>query len=279
MLPKLASFFWTGKMSWLHYLTLESFRRWNPDWVMRLYVMLHGCQRPACQKRECNACGYTGPDYIEHVDRLGIERVPWESPPIGFLSPAQACDLCEWQLLGQDGGFYSDMDILWLKPLEPLRQELGDVDAVFCLEKGLMAIGFVAASPRCKLFQNVHLAALASPPSGRYQHYGANNFYRMYPAYRQARQSPGTHAVLEMQRCYGSLRIATLPDTVVYPFDWREVEMIFERNCLISQASYGLHWFGGHWLAQYWNEQMTPDNWRQFRNTLTRELSKVIAPC
>ena len=39
MINKTMTFFWSGeKLSWLRYMTLYSFRKLNPDWVMELHL-------------------------------------------------------------------------------------------------------------------------------------------------------------------------------------------------------------------------------------------------
>ena len=37
MIPRRISFFWHGRMSWMRFLTLQTFRRHNPDWEIHLY--------------------------------------------------------------------------------------------------------------------------------------------------------------------------------------------------------------------------------------------------
>jgi hypothetical protein len=275
MIPRLMSFYWSGPLSWLHFMTLETFRRWNPDWEMRVYSAPRTCTRDACSATKCGACQYDGEDYSDQIDLLSIVRRAWSPPRLGLV-PAQACDLCEWHLLSQDGGFYSDMDILWLRSLDPLRERLGGAGAAFCLEGGMMAVGFMAAGRNSTLFRDVYELCLRGSSRQEYQQYGSSAFYRMFRESRTKRDvGPGAYVIERLRERYRDDVIVVLPDETVYPYDWREVSRIFERRETVSAESYGLHWFGGHPIARRWNRELRNDNWFRYESTLTDCLSRV----
>ncbi len=268
-MPKRISLFWAGRMSWMRYLTLLSFRLHNPDWQICLYAPQEPCVAKQWTTHEDDDHDYSGKDYRTELADLGITQHTC-ALPVKHLASAQASDLFQWQLLGGGGGFYADMDILWLKSLEPLRQSVETADAVFCLESGVLAIGFLAANRHCLLFRDV-LATAESVQNAGYQHYGTTLLYQA----TSSTPGQGRAAVENFCRQYPDLEITSVPDKTVYPFDWRQIGSIFEESHPVPEESVGLHWFGGDPMSRKWNNLLTTANWSDYNNTFTRCLSSL----
>ncbi|MFH1737520.1 MAG: hypothetical protein ABIH23_00835 [bacterium] len=270
-IPKRISFFWVGRMSWLRWLTLASFVRMNPGWEVFLYA---AASELLLQKHWNGSPGddnsYTGPDYF-HALPPSVQ-VRQFNPP-GLLAPAQMCDVFQWNLLASEGGFYADLDILWLKPMDTVFAKLLGYDAIFCLEAGLFAIGFMASCPGCPVFGKLR-DSITVQPNDDYQFYGTNLVHRVF----------GINAVVPgsgdevIRRCgaqYPSLRLTKVPDHIVYPFDWRETAKIFRESHPVNEDAIGLHWFGGCPCADEFSNAMTGENWRNYDNTVTRCLKAI----
>lgn len=279
-MPKRMSFFWVGRMSWLRYLTLATFRRFNPDWEVHLYTP----SKPVAPKQwtsgENSDNGYRGRDYRELLPLLNIKQHEWTTP-IDDVAPAQACDLFQWELLADGSGFYADMDILWVRSIEPVRQAVCNADAVFCLENGAMAIGFFASNHRQGLFADIWTQAVEAGHARKteYQCYGTHAVYEA--AFGNAPigslATSGFRAIEVFCQRYPELRIVILPTSTVYPFDWRRIAAIFQADEKISGSVCGVHWFGGSGLAQEFNGRLTEDNWRNApSNTITSCLRGIF---
>lgn len=274
MIPRRVSFFWHGRMSWMRYLTLQTFRRHNPDWEIHLYHPAGNVSAKTWSTPEDDDCRYGGTDYSARVNSLGI--IPHEfTPPVPGVAAAQASDLMTWSVLAGDGGIYADMDILWLKPIDDVWQRIRDADAVFCLEDGFLAIGFLASSPGCSIFRDVIERAADVSATNNYQCFGTDLFYRTFPTWDRSRDPIGIKTIRKIQRVYPHLAIEVLPDETVYPFDWREIDQIFSQASVVPEETVGLHWFGGSPLAQRWNRQMTAENWREYHNTFANCLRSL----
>ena len=280
MIPKRISFFWTGPMSWMRYLTLQSFRLHHPDWEIVLTAPEVECGKGSWKTHEDDDRSYLGHDYSNTIDALGVTREIWR-PPVHTLAPAQASDLFQWGALATAGGFYSDMDVLWLRSLEPLRQQIEATDAAFCLEDGMMAIGFFAAQPKCRIFRDLLQYGLDSQNghASSYQGYGTELVYRFAGVTPVQSKNPseaaGVQAVRALRERYPDMDITMLPQSTVYPFDWREIDKIFEFNVPVPRECLGMHWFGGDPISQKWNNLLTPENWTEHHNTFTRCLRAI----
>jgi len=280
IIPKRMAFFWHGPMSWLRYTTLLSFCKLHPDWDVHLFAPAEPPSKKYPWKTNIvDDRDYAGKDYRPLCAKLPIKQNVWQAPSPD-LPAAQLCDIFQWQLLGEAGGFYADLDILWLKSLEPLRLSLTNVDAVFCLEAGSMAIGFHASSDYgCNLFADLY-AYSQTVRGDSYQTYGTElvtrfgrqlNIRSRYP-----RGYKGAAVIADFRRKYTNVSIEVVPDAVVYPFTWQQIPDIFDKVSPIPDNTFGIHWFGGSPLATKWSYKLTP-GWSGEQNTLTGPLVELAA--
>lgn len=273
-LPNRMAWYWSGPMSWMRYLTLSTFRMHNPGWQMVVYSSAVEPGARSWQSHERDDAGYSGFDYRSQLWRLGVEQRLWRQPE-GVGGPAHASDLCGWWYLANEGGWYSDMDILWLRPMQDAIGPYRNSDAVFCMEDGYLAIGLLAGRP-CGLWREVW-ESIRSEPGTNYQHYGTDALYRYAKA--AAGSSPvGIRAVEAIRAKHQHDRVQVMPDATVYPFDWRQIADIFERTSTMPTDAVGMHWFGGDEISQRWNRLLTPANWREYRNAFTQCLEALPCP-
>lgn len=275
MIPRCINFFWSGpRMSFMRYLTLASFRRWNPDFSMVLWSPATPCIGKTWHSFELDDTGYTGPDYMPMLDALDIERKTW-TPSASNLSHSHASDLFQWELLSTTGGFYADMDILWVRSMKPLYEQYKDVDSLFCLERNgeVCAIGFFGASPACPVFKDIHAASLKHYSPRGYETAGALAVY--CAAGSNGYIYPGSKVLNAFRARYPQLTISQAPDETLYYFNCDTYPGIFETSVELPKVSVGLHWFGGGPCSQKWNRLLTADNFRDYDNTFTRYCQTV----
>jgi hypothetical protein len=273
-IPRRASFFWAGRMSWLRYLTLQSFRKFNPAWEMVLYSSIQDCTSKTWETAEDSDNSYAGDDWTDRVSDLGVRQEAWDCP-LGSVPPAHASDVLTWHVLAGVGGLYCDMDVLWLRPIEDLHERYRRSSAMFCLESGYLAVGLLASSPGCQVFKD----ALQMVQNIRtYQGNGTDLLYRLANAPRRDRndrRADGVRAVESLRNKYPSERITDVVDGTIYPYDWRHLKEIFARTNPVPK-SLGVHWFGGDARSQPWINLLTPDTYKYRTNTLTKCIEEVI---
>ena len=275
-IPKQMNFFWAGeKMSWMRYMTLYSFRRYNPDWQIFLYTMKGEAANKGWTSSETqDTQTYRGEDYSCYLSQIGVVSVPWESKEP--MAAAHACDTCQWEILAMRGGFYADMDVLWTAPI-PYNQ-IKDANAVFCLSGGYMVIGFIGASPKNELFANIQQMSTENYSPEKYQSTGAEAIYRLAGVWPQWDQidRPGEKSVEALKSRLPELKIHTLPDSTIYPFTYQETQKIFLEHNELPNECIGIHWFGGNNLSQEWNNLLTHENFHLHSNTYIDYSMKVF---
>ena len=121
MIPKTMHFFWCGeRMSWFRYSLLATFKKLNPDWRAILHTAsVVSVEETYVDKYYQDFLTYDGPNWLPEVSDLGIEV---QDHKIGYgldetLGPVFKADISRWQILWKEGGFYSDTDILYTRPM------------------------------------------------------------------------------------------------------------------------------------------------------------------
>jgi hypothetical protein len=158
------------------------------------------------------------------------------------------------------------MDVLWLDSLRNLRNTYRNDDAVFCLESGYLAVGFLGSKPNCPLFADILNAA---KPNQNYQGFGTDLL-------GQFSGGQGIKAIDRLRDKYPLLRIVNAPQETVYPFDWREIPKLFTNQLPLPPKTLGVHWFGGSQLAQQYNNLLTPDNYNNHPSTITNCIRIIL---
>lgn len=272
MIPKIMNFFWVGeKMSWLRYMTLESFCKTNPGWEVRLHLSDTKFEdNPWKDNHKQDFFVYEGADYLKKVYDLPISIVDWT--PTAKINPVCQSDLFQWKLLGGEGGFYSDLDILYIKELN--YEMVKDYDTLCCLRDYQFTIGFLGASPKNKFFQDVEKQAKKMYANNRYQSAGIEAVYENIKRKCNRLQLPTM--TMDIKKAYPTLRLINLPDEVIYPWGWQEASVnIFQRTLPLTYRTVGLHWYAGHAVSQQYNSLMQEHNWQSFRNTYTQCLKEL----
>ena len=117
------NYYWEGSsFSYLHYLSVKSFIDLNPDWTTRIYTPTHLSIAPPEWATPEQKATYTGYNYFPNLGELDVEIIPIDLDEYLGMETAhihcvQRSDLFRWKLLAEEGGGWSDSDIIYTKPL------------------------------------------------------------------------------------------------------------------------------------------------------------------
>lgn len=275
-IPKVMNFFWSAdKMSWLRYLTLKSFRVHHPDWEVNLYSCVTDDKTSWVSGKLQSHGEHCENDYSLLVNDLDVNKIDWV-PPIDNLSPPHACDLMQWEVLSECGGFYSDMDILYLKAID--YENTKNYDVLYCMSKGYMTIGFFGSSPDNRLFKAVYEEAKRLYTGTTHQETGAIAIYSLANLHATWNKihHPGNLAITSLKEKYPYLKFLQLQDNTIYPFAWNELDSLWTSINPLNVDTVGIHWFGGAKKSLEINSSLTPETLPQFKGSIFNEIRKLV---
>lgn len=265
-------------------MTLWSFRKLHPDWEIVLYF--NDCKvRKKQWDKEHNEQDYfswKGVDYFDKLQKLNIHLQSWsitdnELAPrfkseLG-LAPPHKSDLLEWYKLYAEGGIYSDMDILYVRPIDSLWESLNENKVTGCLgcHKGTIRIGWMASQPSNELFRDVFKTAVRQYNPSRYQSTGALSVYSLF----KVKAQEGALPLSKIQKTYPNEKLASFPAQLFYLFQ-RCIPRIWEDNVELPPEVLGIHWYGGHPLSQSWNRLLDEETWEKHSNTFTTACRNLL---
>jgi len=132
MIPKHLHLYWGGgkKLSYLRYLTVFSFVQLNPDWKITVWYPEKNTNISNWKTNEHSKYCYNGIDYFYKLIDISPNVSLEKANMVGFsdLSEVHKSDLHRWKILHEIGGWWSDFDILYFKPMASLNVDFSKVD-------------------------------------------------------------------------------------------------------------------------------------------------------
>ncbi|HYH03953.1 MAG TPA: hypothetical protein VEC37_12680 [Bacillota bacterium] len=246
-IPKIAHFYWgNDSISYLRFLSIYSFKKFNPDWEIRLYF-------PVVKYRGVKTWGtpehsgqFSGLDYMPELLNLPIEKIAVDFTDYGLdnnVPESFKADFLRWHLLATVGGLWSDFDIIYFRPMDHLglnKAHYKFLDTIVCLREipgeVYHSIGFLLGAPENRYYQFIFKQIASFINLGNYQSIGSSIPNTYFPSITSIRER------------FPDLHLANLPMDVVYPIDYTMVPYLFHTGYLhyLSEACIGLHWFAGH---------------------------------
>jgi hypothetical protein len=250
-------FYWgfNSKMSYLNYLTLLSFSKLNPDWKLYLYRPRKASKHVLSQHINDIKHEYIGPDYskeISNIDNLEVIEFDFDTLNIeNERAEVYKSDILRWYLLSTLGGGWSDMDILYFKPISAIRTSrrmiVGnskEIDTcIIFKDYGYHPIGFYLSSEKNPFFAKIFKETSYHFNPLDYQSVGKNLLNKLYPS------------VSSIKCQFPELNICDLAAKTVYPYRPREIQLIFNYNIklLITKETIGIHWYNGSKISKDFN--------------------------
>lgn len=269
MTPKILHLYW-GKnrpLSFFRYLTIHSFYKLNPDWVIKLWTPMYTSKAQEWTTGE-QVSSYNGKDYLQElypfIHLVDFDRLKLSND----LPEVHKSDLLRWFLLACYGGVWADMDILFTKPMPDLDNWHG---AGLCKYRAIpdkpydfLSIGFNVSSDLSgrMFFQglfNLGVTKYIQRPKG-YQAFGAELLGEFI-------EKHGKDHLLH----YFSPQL-------VYPYFYHnKIKLFWSPGDLPTEGVIGYHWYAGMPLSGQIESTITPDNLSSLsrKHSICKEALKI----
>ena len=244
MIPRILHLYWgrNRPLSYLRYRTYETFKRLNPSWE----IMVWTTDTPTMTDSWTTGEQSGDRQCVDWFDKIPHPRpFCFESRgfPIG-ASEVHKSDFARWCLLSEEGGWWSDFDIYYVRPASDLPEAAFKASTVVCA-KEWHSIGFLGSRPDSPVFATAaYLAAVKYDPTG-YQCIGRHLLDELLPPKRMADSD-----------------VYNLPEHVVYPVKASPKKDILRlrQPVKIIPGCIGIHWFGGHPESAALERKTAPGN-------------------
>jgi len=269
-IPKVLHLYWGGEnMSFLRFLTVVSFRQYNPDWKIKIHrpkQIYSGDITWKTHEHATSRLKIKG-QYASRLEEYGVEFVEHDFEQLGFTSnlpETYKADFIRWGLLGREGGVWSDFDIVYFRPMTKLdvnKKENAEVDTGLCpYANGVHAIGFLFSAPGNPFFLKLEELSKVRLDPNQYQSIGSTLFSlpEMYP-----KRFPINYVLIHPNG--------------VYFLGWQQTKDIFINNVTLPANAIGIHWYAGDLLAQQFDARININNVGDFNNTICNTIVKYIS--
>ena len=246
-IPRIAFSFWEGsQLSLLHYMTIVSFHKYNPEFAIRLYYsdkegnFTHAAL--TAEKNKIHASGFNFRDdkcismeqlrslsYLEIIP-IDMEKeydIPFETSPI------HKADMVRIFKLYEHGGIWFDMDVLFIKPV-PRHILHGTHDIYYFTYSQTIATGLIVSTPRNPAIQFLKDHCVSKIQSRiitrDWQQFGPT-LWKMCVSLQPS----------VFQNCI------YLDNAEIYPYLWNEPGLFFFTNeNRVKENTWGIHWYNGN---------------------------------
>jgi hypothetical protein len=217
-------------------------------------------------------------DFRSQLDKLDISIVTHDFDSYGFDNQAHEVhksDFLRWKLLADHGGLWSDIDILYLCPMDDLAENCEanlSIDTVLCplSPPKKHTVGFMLGSKDNAFYKEIHTRSLANYDKNSYQCMGSDLINTRYPTIESFNDQFPQHQFIFLNR------------HCVYTLTSKHVEQFYQpitedlNKKLNSQRVIGFHWFAGHPLSQEFENRFTPETAKEYNNFLAAVIQEQV---
>lgn len=262
-IPKIVHLYWGDKNNFLplsRFLSILSIRNFNKDWKIKLHLPKYkGIYNPTWSTGEQDIIEsfVDENNYFEELKSLNIDIVYHDFNNCGFTNDAHEVhksDYLRWIVLFEDGGIWSDIDIIYSKSFSEIyfnNQINRDISTGLFIYPNTNShgIGFLLSSKNNPIFMECH-------------HIAAKNYRE--EAYKNKYQSLGSEILNQhfqkniVYNKVGKNNAIFFDKELVYSIDYNNIESFFkEKKIILSKKTIGLHWYAGNILSRNFEKNLT----------------------
>jgi hypothetical protein len=228
-------------------MSLFSFSTLNKDWQLRLHTVSDDIEPTWGSANNKHRAEKDYRDWIGKIPNLLIVN----EADFPGLPGVQRSDILRNKYLYEDGGLWSDVDIIYYRPMSHLGcnlVEYQDVDCGLCYTNAWFPIAFMLSGPGSTFFKDVlddQIRLLNAPQRARprYQKYGTKVYSYAF------KNSTYQHTKIAVHE--------------IYQKQWRQHGDIFAGSVGLN-VGIGVHWYGGSQSAAEYEPKINHENWRDY---------------
>jgi hypothetical protein len=266
-----------NEISFLRYLTIKTFKFYNPDWKIWFISSQNSNKRQNWITKEHkninnNKNKNNNNNFNYYLDFLMIIDYHFllKMSDFGFnddLNEIYRSDILRNFFLFKFGGIWSDLDIFYIKPIPKDLININFVCYNENVEKKYYSIGFLGGKKNNNIYNNLFNRQLLMFKNRDYY-----NDYQMFG-----------------NKIYKSehLFCKNIPMSLVYFLDHTQIKIIYDgylgleekKNIIkeIQEKSIGIHWYAGNQISTIYNFLLYENNYQNYNNILCNFIKNFFA--
>lgn len=237
-IPKILHVYWGGgKMHYLRLMTIKSFMKYNPDWKVMFWYPKYPTRDITWGTGEQNYDISSCRDFTPELMELPITKTPVDFREHGFpnnIPEVHKSDYIRLYLLSTFGGLWSDMDILYFKPMSDLYLNVPgnkDIETFYCNRLYGHSVGFLMGCEKNMFFKKLAEISKREFTLYEYQGIGCKIYNRHF----------STHESINTITPAINISMNT-----VYAHHAGQIEEILSDAVpRFTEETIGLHWYAG----------------------------------
>lgn len=248
-IPKILHLYWgrNKHLSWMRFMTALSFVKNNPDWKVYVWYEKRPCKNETWLSDEQKSNQYNGKDWFPELKNLDNTIVkPFDFEEYGFSRETPEVFksyIIRLNLLYRYGGFWSDFDIFYFKPMTELsinKEKNNNVKFFCCQHYHEHYIGFLASQKNSLTIKYLYSMIEECYDKRGYQSIGSLLFKKALRFYH-AGMTPLKGLVKGLEE-----NILNISFNSVYPVQWYDTPRLYDEEDLsLLGNTIGIHWFAG----------------------------------
>lgn len=231
-------FYWGGKkLSLLNAISIISFKKYNPDYKIILYKPTINYDVATWTSHE-QKIKYSEMDF-SHIIVPFIDEIKYiDLTEIGFTNEihhAQKADILRLWLLLNEGGWWSDMDVIWVKSISEFQLE-ENYDLGICLRNGYHSSGILYSKPNTNFYKKIFEEIKNNFCKSDYQSAGPGLLNLLFPN------------IESIQISQENIKVFNFELYNFYPLDSINYHLLYEVGSdqeILTNGVYGVHWYNG----------------------------------
>ncbi len=241
--PKIAFSFWEGtQFTYMHYLTMLSFSKFNPDFRIIIYTTNKSENKVLNWSSHEQKLQYTNfYDFNKLKDIPNLEIQPLDiNAEIGYdqeISSVWKSDIIRVKKLMEHGGFYIDFDTLFIKKIDEALIHLPN-DIGLNYYHGVFNNAFIVSRPNGIVITKIYEEMIR-----RLRSNFLNNNYMFF----------GSTLItpLIMNNIILKRIVFFIPNEMTCPYLFNEMDKLFYTNInKITDNTFCIHWYNGDVLSR-----------------------------
>lgn len=232
-------FYWGGdKLPLFNALSLVSFKKYHPEYKIYLYRPIVNHNTPTWGTPE-QKIPYIGDDFSYIIPKIVDDIFDIDLTVLGFsneIHHSQKADIIRQWLLLNEGGWWSDMDVLWIKNIEEMNIE-ESVDLGVCFQNGHHSSGIMFSRPKTQFYTRIWEQISGRFNTNDYQSGGPNLLNNLFPNFQSVVESDT------------GINVVNFKLENFYPIYYTELSTFYNGvyvDNILTEDTYAIHWYNGN---------------------------------